>query len=228
MFSDDQIKLIVVYIPNISASLLVTAVAGIASADEIVKNFSGMRPNVKAIEDALGEQKVKVRGVEKKVVGAASFDQITFDFNSANLTPEARQFLDVVGEALAGEKLKGFTYEVEGHTDAKGSEDYNMMLSERRAESVQKYLVSRARIDPARLVVTPVGESDLLYPQDPDNPKNRRVVLRASLPPSDAHPQTGKHNAGGRLWQTFRDLAIALQSRFFGLINLLMSCHPVL
>jgi outer membrane protein OmpA-like peptidoglycan-associated protein len=162
----------------LSASLLVTAAICIARADGLVKNLGGMQPNVKVIEDALGEQKLKVRGVEKKVVGAASFDQITFDFNSANLTPAAKEFLDVVGEALAGEKLSGFTYEVEGHTDAKGSEGYNMALSRRRAESVQSYLVSRAGIDPARLVVTPVGESDLLYPDDPENPRNRRVVLR--------------------------------------------------
>ncbi len=160
------------------ASLLFTGAAGIASADGLVKNLAGMQPNVKVIEAALGVQKVKTRGVEKKVVGAASFDQITFEFNSADLTPGAKQFLDVVGAALTGETLRSFTYEVEGHTDAKGSEDYNMALSQRRAESVQKYLVSKAGIDPARLIVTPVGESDPLYPDDPENPKNRRVVLR--------------------------------------------------
>jgi outer membrane protein OmpA-like peptidoglycan-associated protein len=153
--------------------------SGSAASEDCVKNFSGMRVSANDIAAALsGTCLIKVRGLEQKAPVAASFDQITFEFNSAQLTPAARSFLEVVGAALAGEKLNALSFEVEGHTDAKGSEAYNLGLGGRRAAAVQEYLVSRAGIDPERLIPVPVGESDLLLPQDPNNAKNRRVVLR--------------------------------------------------
>lgn len=107
-----------------------------------------------------------------------SLDQITFAFDSAELTAQARQVLDMIGTALKSEQLKGRSFEVEGHTDGKGSEAYNFALSKRRAEAVKRYLATVARIDGERLDVVPMGEEDLLYPDDSANPKNRRVVFR--------------------------------------------------
>ncbi len=85
--------------------------------------------------------------------------------------------LDMVGAALSSEQLKGRSFEVQGHTDAKGSEAYNLALSKRRAESVKRYLTTVAGIDTGRLGLVPMGESDLLYADAPDNPKNGRVVF---------------------------------------------------
>lgn len=109
----------------------------------------------------------------------ASFDQIQFRFDSAELTPAARRMLDRIGEALASDDLKGMRFVVEGHTDAVGPDEYNLALSQRRAETVQRYLTSRYGIAARTLVPLGKGEQDLLDAESPASPVNRRVVIGA-------------------------------------------------
>lgn len=66
---------------------------------------------------------------------------ILFAFDDANLLPSAKQRLDVIADALRASGNDFFL--VEGHTDAKGSDSYNVDLSRRRAESVRSYFMSR-------------------------------------------------------------------------------------
>jgi outer membrane protein OmpA-like peptidoglycan-associated protein len=113
----------------------------------------------------------------------ASFDQIQFRFDSAELTPAARRMLDRIGEALASDDLKGMRFVVEGHTDAVGPDEYNLALSQRRAETVQRYLTSRYGIAPRTLVPLGKGEQDLLDADAPASPVNRRVVIGAMQRP---------------------------------------------
>ncbi|WP_162244825.1 OmpA family protein [Massilia sp. Leaf139] len=102
---------------------------------------------------------------------------ITFDTNSANLTPRARQSLDVVGQALASEKLAAARFAIEGHADPRGVSAANLKLSQLRAESVRDYLVDTARIDRARLDAVGKGDSEPIDRQNPDAPENRRVTI---------------------------------------------------
>ena len=104
----------------------------------------------------------------------AKFDLlVTFDFNSDKLTPAARENLAEFAKALIDPRLKGAKFEIDGHTDATGGEDYNMGLSERRAESVVAYLVTLG-VD--RSTLTPRGWGKT-KPRvaDPYSPENRRV-----------------------------------------------------
>jgi outer membrane protein OmpA-like peptidoglycan-associated protein len=64
--------------------------------------------------------------------------QVPFDFNSAEVRPESRPFLDRLAEALR--RLDGFVVRVVGLTDDSGTRDYNAQLSRRRAEAVAAYL----------------------------------------------------------------------------------------
>jgi len=153
---------------------------GWVRAQDVATDFSGRNPSVQEIEDAL-VLTLQTRGVEKKLPGAASFDQITFKFNSSELSNDAKRLLDKIGAALKSERVKDFSFDIEGHTDAKGSDAYNMALSKRRAESAKEYLVATLGINAQRLVVVPRGKTDLLYPDDPENAKNRRVVFRGIL-----------------------------------------------
>ena len=100
---------------------------------------------------------------------------ILFEYNSAELTPTARQQLDELASALQSDKLSQYAFRVEGYTDATGGEEYNKALSERRAEAVVQYLVSAHGIDARRLTAIGRGEADLLNPADPTGPENRRV-----------------------------------------------------
>ena len=109
----------------------------------------------------------------------ASFDQITFELNSDRIAPRARGILDKLGRALQSEDLADIAFVIEGHTDASGTLDYNMRLSNRRAESVKRYLVENFEIEPSRLKTVGKGPTDLLDKRDPRSGSNRRVVFVA-------------------------------------------------
>jgi len=106
--------------------------------------------------------------------GPASFE-IYFDVNSANLRADAYPVLDRLGSVLTSQDLQDYRFVVEGHTDATGSEAFNLALSQNRALSVREYLVNKYDIDPARLDPVGRGESELYDPDHPASGKNRRV-----------------------------------------------------
>lgn len=83
-------------------------------------------------------------------------ENIFYDFDKATLRPESKTALDEMAQMLRDNPH--VTIELAAHTDRKGSEEYNMRLSERRAKSVIDYLIS-AGIDPQRLSPKGYGES---------------------------------------------------------------------
>src|SRR3569623_538828 len=104
--------------------------------------------------------------------------QVQFPFNSAEIQPDMIPALDAVAE---GSKMTGGKAHVgvEGHTDAGGSADYNLRLSQRRAAAVKNYMVTRHAIPAATLDVGGLGKSAPLLPQNHYAPENRRVQFRA-------------------------------------------------
>jgi len=103
--------------------------------------------------------------------------EINFDFNSAELTPQVEPQLNNLGKALTGPELSGAVIMLGGHTDAKGSESYNQSLSERRAETVKRFLVQNYRIPADSLVTSGYGKAGLKNPADPYAAENRRVEI---------------------------------------------------
>jgi outer membrane protein OmpA-like peptidoglycan-associated protein len=107
-------------------------------------------------------------------VAAAKFDLlVNFEFNSNKLTQAARQNLDQFAKALLDPRLKDQSFEIDGHTDATGAEQYNLGLSERRAAAVVAYLASQG-LDAAHLKARGFGKTRPLV-ADPYSPQNRRV-----------------------------------------------------
>lgn len=103
--------------------------------------------------------------------------EVFFEFDSADITPEALPVLKKLGKALSDEKLKGSVFLVAGHTDAKGSSAYNLGLSDARAKSVQSFLIEQFHMDPKQLVATGFGEEQLKNQDDPLAGENRRVQV---------------------------------------------------
>ena len=103
--------------------------------------------------------------------------QILFAFDSADILPEAKPSLDELGKALTDPKLTGGAFLIAGHTDAKGSDDYNLALSQRRAASVKAFLVETYKVDEGRLSVIGFGEEQLKNKDDPLADENRRVQI---------------------------------------------------
>ncbi len=101
---------------------------------------------------------------------------ITFDYNSAVLSDVARTDLTNLAVVLNEPLLAGRSFLIEGHTDARGADDYNQRLSEQRAAAVAGFL-SEAGVDAARLNSVGLGETRPRV-ADPEAPANRRVELK--------------------------------------------------
>jgi outer membrane protein OmpA-like peptidoglycan-associated protein len=122
------------------------------------------------------------RGIEVapgRSVAAPAVDlYLNFAYDSSELDADSVRTLETLGAALAGDKLKGARLAIVGHTDAKGSDEYNQGLSERRAAAVKAFLVSRAGIDPGRLDASGRGKRELKDATAPLDGINRRVEIR--------------------------------------------------
>jgi outer membrane protein OmpA-like peptidoglycan-associated protein len=102
---------------------------------------------------------------------------VKFDFDSDRISAAAVPATDEIGKALISQKLAGGTFLVAGHTDGKGTDDYNQRLSERRAEAVKAYLVAHYQIPAANLITVGYGKTKLKDVSNPLAPENRRVQL---------------------------------------------------
>jgi OmpA-OmpF porin, OOP family len=101
---------------------------------------------------------------------------IQFDFNSARVRPESQQALSNLAVALKSPDLMDSRFSVEGHTDAKGRADYNLKLSQERADAVRDYLVAQG-VARTRLTSEGKGAGDLANRVDPFAAENRRVRI---------------------------------------------------
>ena len=119
--------------------------------------------------------------------------QVYFEFDSSNLTSEARDKIAEVADVVAHRRASDRQLAVEGHTDNVGAEEYNLSLSQERAERVAQEL-SFSGVDMQRLKVKGMGESQPRMPNELDDCSpneegralNRRVeiiVLNGQLQP---------------------------------------------
>jgi outer membrane protein OmpA-like peptidoglycan-associated protein len=110
---------------------------------------------------------------EKKAISL----EVRFGFDSAELTDEAKTQLTPVAQALTSNELNSLNFVLEGHTDAAGSDTYNLSLSEKRAQSVKNFFIDEYGVEPSRLNSVGKGESELLDNGHPDDDANRRVTI---------------------------------------------------
>jgi outer membrane protein OmpA-like peptidoglycan-associated protein len=103
--------------------------------------------------------------------------EITFEYNSADISASSLSSVQALGRALSDPNLKGSTFVVAGHTDSAGTEGYNQDLSERRADAIKRYLVEKFGIAGNDLVTVGYGKSKLKDPNAPLDPANRRVQV---------------------------------------------------
>ena len=158
------------------------AAAQAYSASEIEAHFA---PALDCPEGGACAPKVRTRAV---CIGTSSacatdtaaapdpggFDMlITFELGSDRLSPQARENLAEFAKAMKGDKLANATFNIDGHTDARGTDAYNLDLSNRRAEAVVSYLESLG-VPRDRLEAKGHGEAQPRV-EDPFADINRRV-----------------------------------------------------
>jgi outer membrane protein OmpA-like peptidoglycan-associated protein len=103
--------------------------------------------------------------------------EITFEYNSADISAKSMASVQALGKALTNPDLKGATFIVAGHTDAAGGETYNQELSERRADSIKRYLTDKFGVVGNDLVTVGYGKTKLKDPANPMAEVNRRVQV---------------------------------------------------
>jgi outer membrane protein OmpA-like peptidoglycan-associated protein len=158
-------------------ALLGIGYCGVASAgpaytaDEIIQKFT---PAIQGATRGLciGTE-ADCPGAPSRVESPVQDLRVTFDLNSATLTSEAKENLDQFALALKDPLLSGHPFSIDGHTDARGAEAYNVDLSMRRAQAVAEYLGSKG-IDVTKFDIRGFGKSHPLT-EDPFDPANRRV-----------------------------------------------------
>jgi peptidoglycan-associated lipoprotein len=104
------------------------------------------------------------------------FEDVHFDFDRYTLRPEALRILDEAVKAMQSDNTLRLT--IEGHTDSIGTNEYNLALGERRANSAREYLVSRG-ISADRLNIVSYGEERPKH--DNSREETRRLNRRAAL-----------------------------------------------
>jgi outer membrane protein OmpA-like peptidoglycan-associated protein len=178
----------------VACLLLVAAALAGAQTEEQLERIRKWNPHIGEIQkpgeiQKAGEIQVP-RGIQAvKVVETAKCERrlslvadALFAFDQSTLTPEAEETLVVVLPEIA--KAGKHPVSIEGHTDGKGTDEYNKVLSEKRATTVKQWLVQRGAVPPSTQVVA-YGKSKPIAPnQKPDGSddpegrqKNRRVEV---------------------------------------------------
>jgi outer membrane protein OmpA-like peptidoglycan-associated protein len=135
------------------------------------------------IEKVRGRSTRSLSNVEREEIASIAKDkpnidlEITFDYNSADISTKSQDAVQALGRALTNPDLKGSTFVVAGHTDAAGTDTYNQELSERRADAIKRYLSEKFGIPSSDLVTVGYGKSKLKDPGQPLAEANRRVQV---------------------------------------------------
>lgn len=168
---------------KLSPALILAAVLAVASqqaaaqatpsTNEMIEQLRA--PKTRSLRNLVVEQRPDGTPAPAPVVQRASLSLlIQFGFDSAEVQPESQQALENLARALQSPELAGSRFSIEGHTDAKGRPDYNLRLSQRRADAVRDVL-ARHGVDVQRLVAQGRGATEPAEPQDPYAAANRRV-----------------------------------------------------
>ena len=124
-----------------------------------------------AMASTISQNNATIQRNNEQMLTATFKSDLFFDVNSSTIKPGGYAELDRVANVLA--QYPQTMIRVEGHTDQTGSEQYNLQLSERRANAVKNALTQKG-IDAAR--ITPVGMGECC-PVSSDNAANRRVSM---------------------------------------------------
>lgn len=148
-------------------------------------NKDGLWPAVETInvkEDEEADTIYRVFLIDPIIKKKIKIDNIYFAFDKSSVIDYYKEKMDSVISVLM--QNPGYSVEVEGHTDSKGSDEYNIKLSQRRANEAAAYLTSKG-IAKERIITKAMGESMPLVPNEKDGKddpegraRNRRVIFK--------------------------------------------------
>jgi outer membrane protein OmpA-like peptidoglycan-associated protein len=143
-------------------------------ADAIIAGNAGMPAGFSNLDELLSGSGQLGNGTAPILMPT----DLLFDYDSAILRPGATASLQKLGRLI--QRNPQAVFRVEGHTDSFGSDQYNMDLSQRRAETVKSWLVANMNIDADRVQTQGFGKTHLIVPADrsvEEQQLNRRVEI---------------------------------------------------
>lgn len=146
---------------------------------EIEKASMGAIASSKQIVTALNKSAVIQKSIgvvgEKPEVDV----RVHFDFDSFAMTGQGKSQADEMGKAMMASELQNKRFKLIGHTDTRGSNEYNDQLSLNRANAVRGYLESKCGVKGGRITVAGKGKRELLYhgETEDEHALNRRVEM---------------------------------------------------
>jgi outer membrane protein OmpA-like peptidoglycan-associated protein len=188
---------------SLSAALIASAIVGAPlsvafaqeqmSAEEIEQALKPKKLTRSLVPTAASKSKDELDGILSRSIGIVERQKIVeitqkselprldfainFGFDSAEIDSASFATLDTLAEALKSGDLTNSRFLINGHTDSKGTDEYNLALSQNRADAVVAYLVSKHEIDASRLKAIGFGETALKDANDGEDPANRRVEI---------------------------------------------------
>jgi outer membrane protein OmpA-like peptidoglycan-associated protein len=155
---------------------------GTTDEDELAEALRQAR--LRDVNRSFSLEQIRQIDAVRKLVPVVSLDRITFPFGSAAIPASEAEELNALGTAMrrAIRENPGAVFLVEGHTDAVGSAATNLLLSDRRAESVALALTEYFSVPPANMIVQGYGESDLRVETQDRSQANRRAAVRNITP----------------------------------------------
>lgn len=146
---------------------------------EIEKTSMGTIASSKQIVTALNKSAVIQKSIgvvgEKPEVDV----RVHFDFDSFAMTGQGKSQADEMGKAMMASEFQNKRFKLIGHTDTRGSNEYNDQLSLNRANAVRGYLESHCGVKGGRITVEGKGKRELLYhgESEDEHALNRRVEM---------------------------------------------------
>lgn len=104
---------------------------------------------------------------------------IVFDPDTSLIRPASYQTIGSIADALTDPKLRPYRYLIVDHVESAGRRDHNLILSQRRAESIRDVLINTFKVSPKRLQALGLGEEQLQDVARPAAPANARVQIIA-------------------------------------------------
>jgi OOP family OmpA-OmpF porin len=158
--------------------------------DDIIKRLSGLEAapdlNVAALRQRAFERaksKADAVPLKRPPIAAELLElprfmvEVQFDPDASTIRPESYQTLGRIADALCHSTLLRYGFLIVGRTDATGKREYNLTLSQKRADSIRDALVNTFKISPKRLQAVGLGEEQLQDAARPTAAINQQVQV---------------------------------------------------
>lgn len=151
---------------------------GRASDDDLYEALTA--PPIERLDRGYSLDEVRYSSNLRDRMRRIDLDTVTFDFGSWEVGPDQGRALDRLADGINRvlQRNPDEIFMIEGHTDAVGTQDDNLTLSDRRAQSVAEILTTEYGVAPENLVTQGYGEEQLKIPTDGPERLNRRITVR--------------------------------------------------